>query len=231
LKRSDQLLAEVAAGGVLSPRLSDALSASGELLSSTVVAAAFRGEGLAGRWVDIRPAMLTNDDHTRATVQFDQANPRLKTLFTAALEGDGVPVTQGLSDRPSMDVTTTIGRGGSDYSASIIGAALDAEEIQIWTDVDGIMSTDPRIVPEAVKVRTISFAEASNWPISGRRYCIRVRCCRRWQKIYRFWSAIRDDRKSRGRRSFVMRRHRVRWSRRLRSNVESRSSMSALIAC
>ena len=162
-----RLLAEVAAGGGLSPRLSDALSASGELLSSTVVAAAFRGEGLAGRWVDIRPAMLTNDDHTRATVQFDQANPRLKTLFTAALEGDGVPVTQGFIGSTVDGVTTTIGRGGSDFSASIIGAALDAEEIQIWTDVDGIMSTDPRIVPEAVKVRTISFAEASELAYFG----------------------------------------------------------------
>lgn len=162
-----QLLEEIAAEGALSPRLSDALSANGELLSSTVVAAAFRGQGIPGRWVDVREAMLTNDDHTRAAVRFDQANPRLKELFTSALENGGVPVTQGFIGSTVDGVTTTIGRGGSDFSASIIGAALDVEEIQIWTDVDGIMSTDPRIVPGAVKVRTISFAEASELAYFG----------------------------------------------------------------
>ena len=157
----DQLLAEIATLGSLTDRLSDALSANGELLSSTVVAASFRGQGLRGTWVDIRPSMVTNDDHTRAAVQFEHSNKRLKETFLSALANDGVPVTQGFIGATIDGTTTTIGRGGSDYSAAIIGAALDADEIQIWTDVDGILSTDPRIVPSAIKVRTISFAEAA----------------------------------------------------------------------
>ncbi len=154
-------------------RLSDAVSANGELLSSLIVAAAFRAAGMNGVWVDVRPLMRTNDDFTRAAVQFDIANSKLKEGFTAALANGGAPVTQGFvgstSDGSvgSDGSTTTIGRGGSDYSASIIGAALNAEEIQIWTDVDGIMTTDPRIVPEAAKVKIISFAEASELAYFG----------------------------------------------------------------
>lgn len=160
-------LDEIKRAGSVTPRLSDAVSANGELLSSVVVAAAFRGEGMKGVWVDARPAMRTNDDFMRAAIDFDEANPRLAETFKAALADGGVPVTQGFIGSTSSGVTTTIGRGGSDYSAAIIGAACDAEEIQIWTDVDGIMTTDPRIVPEAAKVKVISFAEASELAYFG----------------------------------------------------------------
>jgi aspartate kinase len=160
-------LEEICRMGRLTPRLSDAVSSNGELLSSQVVAAALRTDGMKGVWVDIRPMLLTNDDFTRAAPQFDVANLRLKEGFTAALADGGVPVTQGFIGSTSEGVTTTIGRGGSDYSASIIGAAMDAEEIQIWTDVDGIMTTDPRISPEAAKVKVISFAEASELAYFG----------------------------------------------------------------
>src|SRR5215510_9538144 len=138
-------LEEINRTGQLTPRLSDAVSSNGELLSSPVVAAALRADGLKGVCVDVRSMMRTNDDFTRAAVQFDIANPKLKEGFTAALADGGVPVTQGFVGSTSDGVTTTIGRGGSDYSASIIGGALGADEIQIWTDVDGIMTTDPRI--------------------------------------------------------------------------------------
>ncbi len=160
-------LEEIGLSARLTPRLSDAISASGELLSSIVVAAAFRSDGMNGVWVDVRPMMRTNDDHTRATVQFDIANPKLKEGFTSYLAGGGVPVTQGFIGSTEDGVTTTIGRGGSDYSASIIGAAIGADEIQIWTDVDGIMTTDPRIASEAAKVKIISFAEASELAYFG----------------------------------------------------------------
>jgi aspartate kinase len=160
-------LEEIKRAGRITPRLSDAISSNGELLSSPVVAAAFRAEGIKGLWVDVRPMMRTNDDFTRAAVQFDIANPKLKEGFTAALGGGGVPVTQGFIGSTAEGATTTIGRGGSDYSASIIGAALDVDEIQIWTDVDGIMTTDPRIVAEAAKVKVISFAEASELAYFG----------------------------------------------------------------
>ncbi len=113
--------------------------------------------------------MRTNDDFTRAAVRFDIANEKLREGFSTALQDGAVPVTQGFIGSTADGATTTIGRGGSDYSASIIGAALDADEIQIWTDVDGIMTTDPRIVPEAAKVRIISFAEASELAYFGAR--------------------------------------------------------------
>ncbi len=160
-------LEQIKQAGEVTPRLSDAMSANGELLSSPVVAAALRADGMKGVWVDVRPLMRTNDDFTRAVVQFELANPKLKEGFTAALTDGGVPVTQGFIGSTAEGVTTTIGRGGSDYSASIIGAALDADEIQIWTDVDGILTTDPRIVSEAAKVKTISFAEASELAYFG----------------------------------------------------------------
>jgi aspartate kinase len=160
-------LAEISQTRAVTPRLSDAVSANGELLSSHVAAAAFRAVGVNGRRVDVRPLMRTNDDFTRAAVQFDVANPRLKSSFVPLLAEEYVPVTQGFVGSTAEGVTTTIGRGGSDYSASIIGAALNAEEIQIWTDVDGIMTTDPRIVPEAAKVKIISFAEASELAYFG----------------------------------------------------------------
>ncbi|MDQ3012491.1 MAG: lysine-sensitive aspartokinase 3 [Acidobacteriota bacterium] len=160
-------LEEIKQAGQITPRLSDAISSNGELLSSLIVAAAFRADGMKGIWVDVRPLMRTNDDFTRAAVQFDITNPKLKEGFTAALADGGVPVTQGFIGSTAEGATTTIGRGGSDYSASIIGASLDADEIQIWTDVDGIMTTDPRIVAEAAKVKVISFAEASELAYFG----------------------------------------------------------------
>ncbi|MBP6821557.1 MAG: lysine-sensitive aspartokinase 3, partial [Acidobacteria bacterium] len=160
-------LEEVSQAGEVTPELSDALSANGELLSSPIVAAAFRAEAIKGVWVDVRPLMRTNDDFTRAAVQFDEANPKLKEGFMASLTNGGLPVTQGFIGSTAEGVTTTIGRGGSDYSAAIIGAALGVEEIQIWTDVDGILTTDPRIVAEAAKVKTISFAEASELAYFG----------------------------------------------------------------
>lgn len=149
------------------PEASDAISSNGELISSQIVAAAFRAAGVKGVWVDVRPLMRTNHDFTRAAVQFELANPLLKAGFEAALADGGLPVTQGFIGSTAEGATTTIGRGGSDYSASIIGAALNAQDIQIWTDVDGIMTTDPRIVPEAVKVKVISFAEAAELAYFG----------------------------------------------------------------
>jgi aspartate kinase len=160
-------LEEISQTGRLTLRLSDAVSSNGELLSSLIIAAALRADSMKGVWVDVRPMMRTNDDFTRAAPQFEIANPKLKEGFTAALADGGAPVTQGFIGSTAGGVTTTIGRGGSDYSASIIGAAIGAEEIQIWTDVDGIMTTDPRIAPEAAKVKVISFAEASELAYFG----------------------------------------------------------------
>lgn len=162
-----QILQEIREQGNVTPALSDAVSANGELLSSLLVAAAFRAEGISSERLDIRPLMRTNDDFMRAAIDFEVANPELAKVFTAKVAEGKVPVTQGFIGSTADGRTTTIGRGGSDYSASIIGAAVDAKAIEIWTDVDGMMTTDPRIVPEAAKIKTISFAEASELAYFG----------------------------------------------------------------
>jgi aspartate kinase len=154
-------------GGIVTAALSDSVSAQGELLSSLLVAAAFRADGISSERIDIRPAMRTNDDFMRAAIEFEIADPLLHEAFTAQVAAGRVPVTQGFIGSTADGRTTTIGRGGSDYSASIIGAAVDATAIEIWTDVDGMMTTDPRIVPEAAKIKTISFAEASELAYFG----------------------------------------------------------------
>jgi aspartate kinase len=159
--------AAIARAGAIAPRASDAVAAQGELLSSLIVEAALRAEGIDAVRTDIRPYLRTNDDFTRAAVEFDETDRLLGEAFSAALAGGRVPVTQGFIGSSADGSTTTIGRGGSDYSAAIIGAALGAREIQIWTDVDGIMTTDPRIIPDAAKVRTISFAEAAELAYFG----------------------------------------------------------------
>jgi aspartate kinase len=160
-------LRSIAEAGELSPRLSDSMSAKGELLSSLIVAAAFSANGLGGVWVDIRLLIKTDSDFTRASVDFQKTEANLRAHLIPLVESGAIPVTQGFIGSNEHNETTTIGRGGSDYSAAIIGSALRADEIEIWTDVDGIMSTDPRLVPEATKVQVISFAEAAELAYFG----------------------------------------------------------------
>lgn len=160
-------LEDIRQHGDITPALSDGVSAQGELLSSLLVAAAFRADGISSERIDIRPAMRTNDDFMRAAIEFEIADPLLHEVFSAQVQAGHVPVTQGFIGSTADGRTTTIGRGGSDYSASIIGAAVNATAIEIWTDVDGMMTTDPRIVPEAAKIKTISFAEASELAYFG----------------------------------------------------------------
>ncbi len=160
-------LQQIETAGCLTPELSDVVASNGELLASLVVAAAMRASGLNGVWVDIRPLMRTDSDFTRAAVNLPDAEARLAHGLTSLVADGAVPVTQGFLGSTADGATTTIGRGGSDYSAAIIGSAVGAEAIEIWTDVDGIMTTDPRLVPEASKVEVISFAEAAELAYFG----------------------------------------------------------------
>ena len=161
------ILAEIASRGFVEAHLSDAISSTGELASSVVVAAALRSAGIPAVWVDIRELIRTDDSFTRAAVDFEISNRLLSESLAPLVAEGSVPVLQGFIGSTSTGATTTIGRGGSDYSAAIVGAALDAEEIEIWTDVDGILTTDPRVVESAAKVRTISFAEAAELAYFG----------------------------------------------------------------
>ncbi|HEY1462339.1 MAG TPA: lysine-sensitive aspartokinase 3 [Terriglobales bacterium] len=163
----DELLRGIAAVGELTPRTTDHVAAYGEILSSTVVNAAFQARGLDASLVDSRDVIVTDSTYTRATPQFEDTNERLRTEVQPLLDAGRIPVMGGFIGTNKAGVTTTIGRGGSDFSAAIVGAALNAERIEIWTDVDGMMTTDPNLCPEARRIKIISFEEAAELAYFG----------------------------------------------------------------
>jgi len=165
----DELLRGIAAVGELTPRTNDHVAAFGEILSSKIVTAAFSARGLHATLVDARECLVTDSTHTRATPLFEETNERLRTMVQPLLESGQVPVMGGFIGATKAGVTTTIGRGGSDFSASIVGAGLGAERIEIWTDVDGMMTTDPSLCPEARRIKVISFDEAAELAYFGAR--------------------------------------------------------------
>jgi aspartate kinase len=160
----------VGALGVLrevSPRWMDAIAAVGELCSSRIVAAALTSHGLAASFVDARQAMVTGDEHMAAPPLFPETKAAMSRVIEPILTTRRVPVLGGFVGANRGGITTTLGRGGSDYSAAIAGACLGASEIQIWTDVDGMLTADPRIVEGTQVVPHISFAEASELAYFG----------------------------------------------------------------
>ena len=166
----DDLGRVVGALGVLrevTPRWLDAIAATGEILSSRIVAAALASHGLPAAWVDARRVMITTADHTSAAPLDAETTAALAATVDPLLASRKIPVLGGFVGATTSGVTTTLGRGGSDYSASIVGACLAAEEIQIWTDVDGMLTADPRIVRDVRVVPHLSFAEASELAYFG----------------------------------------------------------------
>src|SRR5467141_2681514 len=163
----DELLRGIGAVGEITPRTYDYVASFGEVLSSKIVAAAFAARGLPGAHVDSRQCLLTDSAYTRAVPQFEETNERLRKKVQPLIEGGKVPVMGGFIGSNRAGITTTIGRGGSDFSAAIFGAGLNAERIEIWTDVDGMMTTDPRITPEARRIKVISFDEAAELAYFG----------------------------------------------------------------
>ena len=145
----------------------DAVAAVGELLSSRLVAAAMAQRGLSAAWVDARDAVITDDRFTRAAPFMDEIVTAAQTSLQPLVSAGTIPVLGGFVGRTVDGRTTTLGRGGSDYSASVIGAAIHAAEIQIWTDVDGMLTADPRIVADAEVVPHLSFAEAAELAYFG----------------------------------------------------------------
>jgi aspartate kinase len=163
----DELLRGISAVGELSPRTTDYVLSFGELLSSAMVAASFTAGGIPASLVDTRECIVTDAQYTRAVPQFSETNQRLAERLHPLLQAGRVPVMGGFIAATSQGVTTTIGRGGSDFSASIVGAALDAEAIEIWTDVDGIKTTDPNLCPQAQRLEQVSFDEAAEMAFFG----------------------------------------------------------------
>jgi aspartate kinase len=149
----DELLRGIGAVGEITPRTYDNVASFGEMLSSKIVAAAFVARGLSGVHVDSRQVLLTDNAYMRAVPQFEETNERLRKRVQPLLEGGKVPVMGGFIGSNRAGITTTIGRGGSDFSAAIFGAGLNAERIEIWTDVDGMMTTDPRLCPDARRIK------------------------------------------------------------------------------
>ena len=151
----------------LPPRTTDHVASFGEILSSKIVAAAFSALGLNGVYVDAREVLVTDSTYMQAVPQLPETSERLQSRVKPLLDAGKVPVMGGFVGANQAGITTTIGRGGSDFSAALVGAGLDAERIEIWTDVDGILTTDPRICPDARRIRVISFDEAAELAYFG----------------------------------------------------------------
>jgi aspartate kinase len=151
----------------LTPRSMDAVSGMGERLSCEIVAAALAGEGLRSRALDSRGLLVTDDCFGRALPLFPETEARVREAVRPLAEGGAVPVLSGFIGSTRDGVATTLGRGGSDWSASIFGALLPADEIQIWTDVDGILTVDPRVVPAARVIPEVGFDEAAELAYFG----------------------------------------------------------------
>ena len=153
--------------GHLTPRSLDAIAAYGELLSAALVHAAFRRYDLAVELVDARDVMVTDELHTRAVPDLDAITECARRVIGPMLANGRIPVVGGFIGRSPTGVTTTIGRGGGDFSAALLGAALGAEAIEIWTDVDGMLTADPRVVAGARLIEEIRFDEAAELATFG----------------------------------------------------------------
>ncbi|MBI3210067.1 MAG: lysine-sensitive aspartokinase 3 [Candidatus Solibacter usitatus] len=160
------MVAEIAQVEAISPKMVDAVSSLGERLSSIIVTHAFRYFGMPAAHVDSRTVVITDTRHTQAAPFFDLTYPRLQAAIPPLAKSQ-VVVMGGFIASTRDGVATTLGRGGSDFTASIIGAGIGAEEIQIWTDVDGMLTCDPRILPGGHLIRTISFDEAAELAYFG----------------------------------------------------------------
>ena len=174
---SDELGARIAEATALARQIAEQKSATpgqhshmlsfGEVLSSTLVAAAFAALGVPSVHADSRKLIVTDSRHPAASPLAPQTRAKLMEAIPALLEQKLVPVCGGFIASSESGEITTLGRGGSDYSAAIIGAALTADRIEIWTDVSGILTTDPRICPKAQRIAEISFHEATELACFG----------------------------------------------------------------
>jgi aspartate kinase len=162
-----QILRSVRVLGEGTPRASDAALAFGEILACSIVTAALIDRGVAARALDAREIMITDDRHGAAEADLGEVTRRAARAVPPCLAAREVPVIGGFYGATRDGRTTTLGRGGSDTSAAVLGCALGADEIEIWTDVDGIMTADPRRVPTARTCPVVSFAEAAELAFYG----------------------------------------------------------------
>ena len=151
----------------LTPRTLDAISSLGERLSAPLVAAAVHELGVCSEAIEATELVVTDAFHGGAEPQMELTREKSQALLRPLLEKGIVPIVTGFIGATAEGQLTTLGRGGSDYSATILGAALDADEVIIWTDVDGVLTADPRLVPEARTIPVISYREAAELAYFG----------------------------------------------------------------
>ena len=163
----DDLLRGISAVGELTPRTNDKVVSYGERISSQMMAAAMGQHEVGGAHVDARYCIITDDHYGKAVPQEDAIERKLAELVLPLVEAGHTPVMGGFIGATAEGITTTLGRGGSDFTAALVGGGLHAGAIEIWTDVNGIMTTDPRICPDALRVKTISFEEAAELAYFG----------------------------------------------------------------
>jgi aspartokinase/homoserine dehydrogenase 1 len=153
--------------GELTPRTRDGISSLGERLSVLLVAAALTERGLASEAIEATELVVTDASHGAADPCMDKTRLRCEARLRPVLRQGIIPVVTGFIGATADGVLTTLGRGGSDYSATILGAALEADEVVIWTDVDGMQTADPRLVPEARTLPEVSYREAAELAYFG----------------------------------------------------------------
>ena len=163
------LVSALASDATRRAELADAVLSHGERISSVVMTWLLRERGLDAVHVDARDVIVTDDRFTGAAPRLDQTYARLRGGVRPLADAGRVAVLGGFIGRTEDGRGSTLGRGGSDYTASLVGAGVGAAEIQIWTDVDGVMTADPSVVPDARPVRHLSFAEASELAYFGAR--------------------------------------------------------------
>jgi len=167
LRSFERLCHSIHVLGELTVRGMDVVSGLGERMAAPLLAAVLRATGVDTEWVDAAEIIVTDDTFGGAAPLLEQTCARSNTRLRSLLEQGKIPIVTGFVGATENGVATTLGRGGSDYSAAILASCLDANELQIWTDVDGVLTTDPRIVPEARTLSQLSYAEAAELAYFG----------------------------------------------------------------
>lgn len=161
LKQLDRLTRAMATLGEYSPRGIDSIASLGERFAAHLVAVILRQNGVAAQMYDSTELIVTDDHFGSARAFVDESLQRIRERLKPTMEAGIVPVVTGYTGATPAGIVTTLGRGGGDYTAALIGAALEVDEVCLWTDVNGILTADPKIVTEAVTLPHLTYAEAA----------------------------------------------------------------------
>ena len=167
LHELERFYRSIAVLGELTVRGCDAVTSFGEQLSVSILAAVLRERGVRAQAISATELIVTDDNFGAATPLMDQTGQRLRRRIRPLVERGVIPVITGYIAATEEGVTTTLGRGGGDYTAAVVGAGLHADEVWIWSDVDGILTADPNIVPQARTLTELSYTEAADLAYFG----------------------------------------------------------------